>query len=57
MISFHHPQSDRQTKQVNRIIEDMLRQMEGFVSFCGEKWQNGMAICTPTMVVPSIGGG
>ena len=31
--------------------------MEGFASFCGEKWQIGMAICTPEMVVPSLGGG
>ena len=25
MISFDHPQSNRQTKQVNKIIEDMLQ--------------------------------
>ena len=31
--------------------------MKGFVSFCGEKWQKGSAICTPLMVVSFLGGG
>ena len=27
--------------------------MEGFVRVCGEKWQNGLAICTPSSMVVS----
>ena len=30
--------------------------MEGIVRLYGEKWQNGLAICTPLMVVSSIVG-